>query len=75
MSFGPLQMAALLEETKLDIGNMVGRCSASFIIHDINSSILLLKPRKSDGVSGCSSDHIINGTRKLSTILLFHSIS
>jgi len=64
VSFDPHQMAALLEETKSNIGNMVGCCSAPFIIDDINSSILLLSPRKSGGVSGCSSDHIINGTRK-----------
>jgi len=51
VSCDPQQMAALLEETKLDIGNVVGRCSVSFIIDDIKSSIL--------------SDHIINGTRKL----------
>jgi len=47
VSFDPHQMAVLLEETKLDIGNMVGRCSASFITDAINSSILLLKPGKS----------------------------
>ena len=36
VSFDPHQMAALLEETNLDIDNMVGCCSASFIIDDIN---------------------------------------
>ena len=51
-------MAALLEETMFDIGNMVSCCSASFITDDINSCILLLKPGKSSGVSACSSDHI-----------------
>ncbi|KAK2169445.1 hypothetical protein LSH36_10g14010 [Paralvinella palmiformis] len=30
-------MAALLEKTKLDIGNMVCRCSSTFITNDINS--------------------------------------
>ena len=77
--FDPHQMAALLEETNLDIGNTVGRCSTSFIIDDINSSILLRKP---GGLSGCSSDHIINGTRKLRdhitivlTIMIFHRFS
>jgi len=59
------QITTLLEETKFDIGNMVGCCSAPFIIDDINSSILLLKPGKSGGVSGCLPDHIINGTHKL----------
>ena len=44
VSFDPHQMAAGLEETKLDIDNMVGRCSASFIIDDTESSILILKP-------------------------------
>ena len=58
-------MAGLLEEINLDIGNMVGRRSTSFIIDDSNSSILFLKPGKFGGVSGGSSDHIINGTRKL----------
>ena len=70
------KLTALLEETNLDIGNMIGRCSVYFIIDNIiNSSILLLKPDKSGDVSGCLSDHIINGTRNRRdvTILLFYS--
>jgi len=55
-------MAALLEETNIDTDNTVGRCSSSFIIDAINSSILLLKPGKSGGLSGCSSYHVITGT-------------
>jgi len=53
-------MAAMFKETKFDIGNMVCRCSPTFIADDINSRILLLKPGESAGLSGCSSDHIIN---------------
>jgi len=76
VSFDSHQIAALLEETSVDIGNTVGRCSALFIIDDINSSMLLLSPGKSGGVSGCSSDHIINGSRKrhYHLTILFNSI-
>jgi len=44
---------------------MVGRCSPRFITDDINSCILLLKPAKSGVVSGCTTDHVSNGTRKV----------
>jgi len=64
MSFDSHQVAALLVETKHDIGNMVGRCSPTFITEDTNSCILLLKPSKSGDHSGCSLDQIINDTHK-----------
>ena len=65
VSYDTHQMAALLKETNLNIKNMAGGRSQTFITDDINSCILLLKPGKSGGMSGCSSDHIINGTSKL----------
>ena len=43
-------------------------------VEQINSAIKLLKPHKSDGDLGHSSDHIINGSLKLSVYLCCYSM-
>ncbi len=67
VSFDPLQMSDLVEETNCNIRDLPNDYTTHdlFSVKDIDQCILLLKPGKSGGPSCYSSDHIMHGTQLL----------
>ena len=63
VSYDSDQMAELYRDICSDIGNHESSCNQlDYIsIDNICKGVLFLKPDKSDGLSGFTSDHIING--------------